>query len=94
MEFRDEIVGYVNFDGKVIAAYDNLDEPIFLLRDVAELLGYRLDHAARLADLCEPDEVLDVKKKLHGKMCNLKAVNETGLYNILSQFTLIFHLLK
>lgn len=80
-----EAVGCIEFDGSVVNVYNDLNHPLFIIRDVARLLGYRLDHAARLTDLCEEDEYLRASIWRSGQKRYVTAVTELGLYNILSQ---------
>lgn len=78
-----EKVGNIVFGGKIVDVYDSLDEPLFLLTEIAALLDYSYGYIPNLLAYCEEDE----KKKVtvSGTKLVVDAVNEHGLYNILSQ---------
>ena len=83
MEF--EVIDTISFRGVTIDVYGTWKDPLFILRDVAKILNYRQDNAARLADLCEADETLNVTIRRAGQRRTVTVVTETGLYDILSQ---------
>lgn len=83
-----EVVGSIRFDGIAIDVYDDVNEPLFALTDVAKLIGYRVDHAARLTDLCESDEYSFAMAWRGKRKVKTAFVTEMGLYNILSQMRL------
>lgn len=81
-EMLDELkVGTLEFDGRTLTVYRDLNDPLFLVKDVAELLGYYVNssHIRFLTDRCELDEVIN-SIGVVGPF-----VTETGLYNIFSQ---------
>ena len=78
-------IGAIRFNGTEIEVYNDLDYPLFLLKDVARIMNYRLDHAARLAELCEEDEKCPIAVVSGGQRRTVLAVTETGLYDILEQ---------
>lgn len=76
-------VGRLEFDGRELAVYRDLNDPLFLVNDIGELLGYQIDHEyprKMLENRCEVDEVVNTLEGLPGPF-----VTETGLYNIFSQ---------
>lgn len=81
-----EAVGVIKFDSVSIDVYGDINEPLFIARDVAKLIGYRVDNTNHLVeDLCESDEYLRVSVVRSGQKRLVLAVTEMGLYNILSQ---------
>lgn len=78
-------IGAIKFNGVEIDVYNDLDYPLFLLKDVAKIMGYRLDNAAKLADLCEHDEKSPIAVISGGQRRTVMAVTELGLYDILEQ---------
>lgn len=75
-------VGCIDFDNKLLDVYSSLDEPLFSVIDIGNMLEYGPSSVWRLLELCEHDE-----KILAGtnQGVELYFVNENGLYNILSQ---------
>ena len=74
------IVGIIKFDNRNVCVYEDIDDPLFKLRDIASMLKYDADFN-NLISLCEQDEI--ECRELYGE--NTCFVNERGLYNILSQ---------
>lgn len=76
-------VGRIEFDGKTLPVYKDLNEPLFLISDIVWLCGYQSaakHHTRYLLDRCEADEVVNTLNGIPGPF-----VTELGLYNILSQ---------
>lgn len=79
-------VGRIEFDGKTLPVYKDLNEPLFLVSDIAWLCGLCCHqglakyHVQHLTASCELDEVVNALDGLPGPF-----VTELGLYNILSQ---------
>lgn len=76
-------VGRIEFDGKTLPVYKDLNDPLFLVSEVSVLLGYSGGakyHVRHLAACCELDEVVNTLDGLPGPF-----VTEGGLYNILAQ---------
>lgn len=76
-------VGRLEFDGRELVVYRDLNDPLFLVNDIADLLGYQGNGEywiKTLIDKCEYDEVVNVLDGVVGPF-----VTETGLYNIFSQ---------
>ena len=78
-------VGSIKYDGVEINVYNDLNEPLFLLKDVAKLTGYRTDSSNKLLEFCEEDEHLQGNIFRAGQKRKVTFVTEMGLYNILSQ---------
>lgn len=78
-------VGKLEFDGRTLEVYKDLNEPLFLVSDVIGLLGYNgaaRFHIQYVVDRCEMDEVINTLDGIPGPF-----VTELGLYSILSQET-------
>ena len=75
-------VGRLEFDGRELAVYRDLNDPLFHVPEVAKLLGYSSDSywVNHLIDKCEYDEIVTTLDDIPGPF-----VTETGLYNIFSQ---------
>lgn len=74
------VVGIIKFDNRNICVYDDVNDPLFKLKDIATMIKYdgTLDD---LKGLCEQDEIKC--ENLDGIETYL--VDERGLYSILSQ---------
>lgn len=77
-------VGRLEFDGRELAVYRDLNDPLFLVNDIADLLGYP-GTSGRSAchyviNKCELDEIVYNLEGVPGPF-----VTEVGLYNIFSQ---------
>lgn len=74
------VVGLIKFDNRNICVYDDVNDPLFKLRDIVAMLKYD-DDIDDLISLCESDETI------YEDIDDIKTcfVNERGLYNILSQ---------
>ena len=70
-----QIVGIIKFDNSNVCVYEDINDPLFKLRDIARMLRFE-GTIDELVSLCEHDEVIDGDEYF---------VNERGLYNILSQ---------
>ena len=82
-EMLDELeVGKLEFDGRELKVYRDLNDPLFYLPEVVELLGYEVIpvHINMITRWCELDEIVNVLDGMPGPW-----VTEVGLYNILSQ---------
>lgn len=73
-------VGRLEFDGRTLPVYRDLNDPLFLIKDIVGLLGYPVYYFDRLISRCELDEVVNTLNGLPGPF-----VTEVGLYNIFSQ---------
>lgn len=80
--YLDKTVGMIEFDGKHLYVYRDLNDPLFYVPDVCELMdeytGSRKGHYY-ITERCELDEIVNMCDGLAGPF-----VTETGLYNILS----------
>lgn len=74
------VVGLIKFDNRNICVYDDINDPLFKLRDIVAMLKYDGD-VDDLISLCESDEIIyeDVDS------IEICFINEHGLYDILSQ---------
>ena len=70
-----QIVGIIKFDNSNVCVYEDINDPLFKLRDIARMLRFE-GTIDELVSLCEHDEVIDGDEYF---------INERGLYNILSQ---------
>lgn len=70
-----QIVGIIKFDNNNVCVYEDINDPLFKLRDIARMLHFTgtIDD---LMSLCEHDEVIDGDEYF---------INERGLYSLLSQ---------
>ena len=80
-----EKVGVVEFDWYKLNVYRDLDEPLFLVIDIATVLNYRIGNTYKLLNLVEDDEKLTISIRWSGQRRRMWFVTETGLYNILEQ---------
>lgn len=81
----DQSVGTISFDGKKLEVYVSLDEPLFRALDIARMINYSEGNAWKMLEMCEEDEKLNLPMVVAGQRRTVNFVNETGLYNILSQ---------
>ena len=79
------VVGSIKFDGKELDVYRDLNEPLFRILDVANIIDYSDGNAGRLVSLCEVDEWLTLPVVSSGQRRSVIFVTERGLYNILAQ---------
>ena len=80
-----EIAGYVNFGGKMLHVYSDLDEPLFMATQVAQLIDYSNSNTSHMVEkFCEEDEKLLVPIVRSGQRRSTWFITEMGLYNILS----------
>ena len=70
-----QIVGIIKFDNNNVCVYEDVNDPLFKLRDIARMLHFE-GTIDILIDICEHDEVIEGDEYY---------INERGLYNILSQ---------
>ena len=80
-----EVVGTLEFDKRKLDVYDDVNEPIFRISDIARMVDYSEGNAWRLLELCEADEKLTLPLVVAGQRRQVNFVTEIGLYNILSQ---------
>ena len=80
-----EVVGTLEFDKRKLDVYDDVNEPIFRISDIARMVDYSEGNAWRLLELCEADEKLTLPLVVAGQRRQVNFVTENGLYNILSQ---------
>lgn len=80
-----EVVGTIKFDNKLLNVYSSLDEPLFRASDVSDMIGYSGGNTWKMLEMCEQDEKLNLPMVVAGQRRTVSFVNETGLYNILSQ---------
>ena len=76
-------VGRLEFDGRTLAVYRDLNDPLFLIPEVADLLGYQHRSGSGhyyITERCEYDEIVRDLDGVPGPF-----VTEVGLYNIFSQ---------
>ena len=79
------VVGRITFDKRHLDVYTSLDEPIFMAKDVAKLIGYSSGNTWKMVELCEYDEKLNLPMVVAGQTRSVIFVTEAGLYNILAQ---------
>ena len=78
------VVGIIRFDTKSIPVYKSLDEPLFKVENVLELIDIPNDKLLEVINLCEGDEVI-ILPRTPGDSQSCAYVTESGLYDILSQ---------
>lgn len=74
------VVGLIKFDNRNICVYDDINDPLFKLRDIVAMLKYDGD-VDDLISLCESDEIIYE----YVDSIEICFINEHGLYDILSQ---------
>lgn len=70
-----QIAGIIKFDNNNVCVYEDINDPLFKLRDIARMLRFE-GTIDGLVSLCEHDEVIDGDEYF---------INERGLYSLLSQ---------
>lgn len=70
-----QIVGIIKFDNNNVCVYEDVNDPLFKLRDIARMLRFE-GTIDELVSLCEYDEAIDGDEYF---------INERGLYSLLSQ---------
>ena len=80
-----DVVGKITFGNRALDVYDSLDEPLFRVSDIGNLIDYGEGNSWNLVGLCEEDEKLKLPMVVRGQRRSVLFVTETGLYNILSQ---------
>ena len=83
--FDIKVVGSITFDEKNLDVYVSLDTPMFRASDVAKMIDYSDGNTWKMLEMCEADEKLNLPMVVAGQRRSVSFVNETGLYNILSQ---------
>lgn len=78
-------VGVICFDDRNLDVYRSLDNPIFKVSDIAKMIDYSDGNSWKMSMCCEEDERLVLPIVVGGQRRSVNFVNETGLYNILSQ---------
>lgn len=81
----DGVVGTISFDNRLLNVYQSLDEPLFKASDIANMIDYSDGNTWKMLEMCEKDEKLILPMVVAGQKRSISFVNETGLYNILSQ---------
>lgn len=80
-----ERVGNVRIGNYILDVYGDLNDPLFILSDIAEVFDYSSRNANKLAYLCEDDEKLLVTVLRAGQRRQVLCITEIGLYNVLEQ---------
>ena len=80
-----QVVGQLKFDNRLLNVYSSLDEPIFRVSDVGEMIDYSDGNTWMITSMVEEDEKLNLTMLVAGQRRTVSFVTETGLYNILSQ---------
>lgn len=80
-----QVVGQLKFDNRLLDVYSSLDEPIFRLSDVGDMIDYSDGNTWAMTSMLEEDEKLNLTMLVGGQRRTVSFVTETGLYNILSQ---------
>lgn len=78
-------VGEMQFDNRVLNVYSSLNEPIFKVSEIGNMLNGRFGTGGSLLALCEEDEKLKLPMIVAGQRVSVEFVTESGLYSILSQ---------
>lgn len=78
-------VGKIEFDGKSLDVYQSMDEPLFVVWDVALSFGY--SNVSEIEKFCECDEIIkgETSEVIDGWKSTTLFLTEHGLYNVLSQ---------
>jgi prophage antirepressor-like protein len=79
------VIGTIEFSDRRLDVYQSLENPIFRVTDIANLIEYSEGNAWKLSQLCEEDEKLNLPMVVAGQTRQVAFVTELGLYNILSQ---------
>lgn len=86
MNYREvEVVGAINFDGISVPVYEDLNEPLFRIQDVARMLSYQPLNANHLLKFCEKWEQQVCITYIGGQRRRCNFITEKGIYNILAQ---------
>lgn len=80
-----KVVGTITFGNHKLDAYQSLDQPLFKATDIASMIDYSSNNTWNMLAMCEEDEKLNLPLVVAGQRRTVSFVNETGLYNILSQ---------
>lgn len=80
-----QVVGQLKFDNRLLDVYSSLNEPIFRLSDVGDMIDYSDGNTWAMTSMLEEDEKLNLTMLVGGQRRTVSFVTETGLYNILSQ---------
>ena len=78
-------VGEMQFDNRVLNVYSSVNEPIFKVSEIDNMLNGRFRTGGSLLALCEEDEKLKLPMIVAGQRVSVEFVTESGLYSILSQ---------
>lgn len=66
-----EPVAFIMFDNHRLTVYDDIDEPLFLAVEVAQLIDYSVGHTAHMVKyFCEDDEKLVAQNVRGGQRRN------------------------
>lgn len=68
-----------------LTVFGTMEEPLFLAKDVAEMIEYSEDNTHRMLDLVDEDEKLTVKMLRSGQNREVWMLTEHGLYEVLMQ---------
>lgn len=79
------VVGEIRIGNYLLKVYSSLDDPLFMVTEVAELVDYSQGNTWNLTRMCEEDEHLKLQIVVAGQRRLVSFVTEMGLYNILSQ---------
>ncbi len=78
-------VGSIKFDSVELDVYNSLDEPVFKIMDVAEIINVPEEKFWSLISVCESDEIILMPTALDDNGFARIYITESGLYNVLSQ---------
>lgn len=78
-------VGSIKFDDIELDVYNSLDEPVFKIMDVAEIINVPEEKFWNLISVCESDEIVLMPTALDDNGFARIYITESGLYNVLSQ---------
>lgn len=81
-----EPVAFIEVEGKELTVYNSIDEPLFLVVEIRDLIDYGKSNASHMLKyFCEDDEKIMAKHWRAGQRRNDWFITELGLYNILLQ---------
>lgn len=87
MTYSTNVVGTLSFDKRNLDVYSSLNDPLFKLSDIGDMVGFNEKSSwnVNLGFMCEEDEKLMLPMVEAGQIKSVCFVTEAGLYNILSQ---------
>jgi prophage antirepressor-like protein len=71
--------------GKVFKIYGDVDNPLFLAKDVAEWIEYSTDKVGQMLKTVDDDEKISSPIHYSGQVRNMYFLTEDGLYEVLMQ---------